>query len=112
MNGSTLELFFSDEFNEDGRIFYEGDDPYWYASNFWYGATQDLEWYDPDAVTTANGTLQLKLERFRNHDLDFRSGMLHSWNHLCFKGGVIEISVSLAGPAGIPGLWPGAWTMG
>lgn len=112
LNGSTLELFFSDEFNEDGRTFYEGDNPYWYAPNFWYGATQDLEWYDPDAVTTANGTLQLKLERFRNHDLDFRSGMLHSWNHLCFKGGVIEISVSLAGPAGIPGLWPGAWTMG
>ena len=112
LDGSTLELVFSDEFNEDGRTFYEGDDPYWYAPNFWYGATQDLEWYDPDAVTTANGTLQLKLERFRNHDLDFRSGMLHSWNHLCFKGGVIEISVSLAGPAGIPGLWPGAWTMG
>ncbi|PVH82698.1 glycoside hydrolase family 16 protein [Cadophora sp. DSE1049] len=112
LDDSTLELVFSDEFNEDGRTFYEGDDPYWYAPNFWYGATQDLEWYDPDAVTTSNGTLQLKLERFRNHNVDFRSGMLHSWNHLCFKGGVIEISVSLAGPAGIPGLWPGAWTMG
>ncbi|KAK0102123.1 hypothetical protein ONS95_001077 [Cadophora gregata] len=111
-DGSELELVFSDEFNEDGRTFYEGDDPYWYAPNFWYGATQDLEWYDPDAVTTRNGTLQLRLEHFRNHNLDFRSGMLHSWNHLCFKGGIIEISVSLAGPAGIPGLWPGAWTMG
>jgi len=38
--------------------------------------------------------------------------MLNSWNQLCFKGGVFEVSVSLAGPAGIPGLWPGAWTMG
>lgn len=23
------ELVFSDEFNEDGRTFYEGDDPFW-----------------------------------------------------------------------------------
>ncbi|KAL2061988.1 hypothetical protein VTL71DRAFT_7366 [Oculimacula yallundae] len=109
---STLDLVFSDEFNVDGRTFYEGDDPFWYAPDFWYGATQDLEWYTPDAVTTANGTLQLNLERFRNHGLDFRSGMLHSWNQLCFKGGILEVSVSLAGPAGVPGLWPGAWTMG
>lgn len=38
--------------------------------------------------------------------------MLNSWNHLCFKGGVFEVSVSLPGPAGVHGLWPGAWTMG
>ncbi|KAH6717201.1 beta-glucan synthesis-associated protein-domain-containing protein [Leptodontidium sp. MPI-SDFR-AT-0119] len=109
---SNLELDFSDEFNQEGRTFYEGDDPFWYAPDFWYGATQDLEWYSPDAVTIANGTLQLRLDRFPNNGLDFRSGMLHSWNQLCFKGGILEISVSLAGPAGIAGLWPGAWTMG
>ena len=28
-NGETWELMFSDEFNEDGRTFYPGDDPYW-----------------------------------------------------------------------------------
>ncbi|KAG4430347.1 hypothetical protein IFR05_014166 [Cadophora sp. M221] len=109
---SNLQLVFSDEFNQDGRTFYEGDDAFWYAPDFWYGATQDLEWYSPDAVTTANGTLQLKLDRFPNNGLDFRSGMLHSWNQLCFKGGILEISVSIAGPAGVAGLWPGAWTMG
>ena len=38
--------------------------------------------------------------------------MLNSWNRLCFKGGVFEVSVSLAGPAGVPGLWPDVWTMG
>jgi len=26
---SDWELVFSDEFNEDGRTFYEGDDPFW-----------------------------------------------------------------------------------
>ena len=111
-DSSVLKLVFSDEFNTPNRTFYPGDDPYWTAPDIWYGATQDLEWYDPDAVTTANGTLQLKLERFPNHNLDFRSGMLNSWNQMCFKGGIFEVSVSLAGPSGVPGLWPGAWAMG
>ena len=112
MDGSTLELVYSDEFNDAGRTFYPGDDPYWTAPDMWYGSTQDLEWYDPDAVTTSGGTLLLQLEKFRNHGLDFRSGMLNSWNQVCFKGGALEVSISLAGPGGVQGLWPGAWTMG
>ena len=111
-DGSTLNLVFSDEFNDDNRTFYPGDDPFWTAPNIWYGATQDMEWYDPDAVTTGGGTLQLRLDNFPNHNLQYRSGMLNSWNQLCFKGGVFEVSISLPGPAGVPGLWPGVWTMG
>ncbi|USP75463.1 glycoside hydrolase family 16 protein [Curvularia clavata] len=110
--GDEFVLVFSDEFNDDGRSFYEGDDPYFFAPDIWYGATQDLEWYDPDAVTTHNGSLRIRLEEFFNHGLKFRSGMLNSWNQLCFKGGIYEVSVSLPGPAGVQGLWPGAWTMG
>ncbi|KAH6629628.1 beta-glucan synthesis-associated [Boeremia exigua] len=110
--GDEYELVFSDEFNDNNRTFYEGDDPYFFAPDIWYGATQDLEWYDPDAVTTWEGTLELRLDKFPNHGLQFRSGMLNSWNHLCFKGGIFEVSVSLPGPAGVPGMWPGAWTMG
>lgn len=34
---------FSDEFETPGRTFYEGDDAYYQAMNFWYGVTQDLE---------------------------------------------------------------------
>ena len=112
IDGDTLQLVFSDEFNDHNRTFYPGDDPFWTAPNLWYGGTQDLEWYDPDAVTTFEGALILELEKFDNHGLQYRSGMLNSWNQLCFKGGALEISISLAGPAGIQGLWPGAWTMG
>ncbi|UJO13308.1 Beta-glucan synthesis-associated protein KRE6 [Fulvia fulva] len=111
-DGDDLVLVFSDEFNEKNRTFYPGDDPYWFAPDIWYGATQDLEWYDPDAVNTGGGTLQLQLDAFNNHGLQYRSGMLNSWNQLCFKGGVFEVSMSLPGPAGVHGLWPGAWTMG
>ena len=102
---SSLNLVFSDEFNRGGRTFYPGEDPYWTAQDLWYGATMDYEWYDPDAVTTGNGTLQIKMADFVNHGVEFRSGMLNSWNKTCFKGGVLEVSVSLAGPAGVPGLW-------
>ena len=43
-DGKTkLKLAFSDEFNTDGRTFYEGDDPYFTAVDIWYGVTQDLE---------------------------------------------------------------------
>jgi beta-glucanase (GH16 family) len=111
-DGSELELVFSDEFNVPNRTFYPGDDPFWTAPSLWYGSTQDLEWYDPAAVTTANGTLQLKLDALPNHNLQYQSGMLNSWNQLCFKGGVFEVSLSLAGPSGVPGLWPGVWAMG
>lgn len=111
-DGSTLNLVFSDEFNDNNRTFYPGDDPFWTAPDFWYGATQDLEWYSPAAVTTANGTLQLRMDAFPSHNLQYQSGMLNSWNQMCFKGGVFEVSVSLAGPSGVPGLWPGVWTMG
>lgn len=110
--GDEYELVFSDEFNDNNRTFYEGDDPYFFAPDIWYGATKDLEWYDPDAVTTYDGTLEIRLDQFPNHGLQFRSGMLNSWNQLCFKGGIFEVSVSLPGPAGVPGMWPGAWTMG
>ncbi|PSN70605.1 beta-glucan synthesis-associated [Corynespora cassiicola Philippines] len=111
-SGEEFVLVFSDEFNDNNRTFYEGDDPFWFAPDIWYGATQDLEWYDPDAVTTWDGTLELRLDKFINHGLNFRSGMLNSWNHVCFKGGIFEVSMSLPGPAAVMGLWPGAWTMG
>lgn len=85
---------FSDEFNIDGRTFYPGDDPFWEAVDIWYGATEDLEWYDPGQATTANGSLVLTLEQYNNHQLNYRSGMLQSWNKFCFTGGYIEGTVA------------------
>jgi hypothetical protein len=42
-DGTKQVLVFSDEFNTDGRTFYDGDDPYFQGVDIWYGATQDLE---------------------------------------------------------------------
>ncbi|MCJ1443671.1 MAG: hypothetical protein MMC23_004171 [Stictis urceolatum] len=112
-DGKTkLKLAFSDEFNTDGRTFYEGDDPYFTAVDIWYGVTQDLEWYDPDAVTTKDGVLTLRFDAFQNHGLNYRSGMLQSWNQMCFQGGHLEASISLPGKGDVIGFWPGFWAMG
>nr|POE85373.1 beta-glucan synthesis-associated protein kre6 [Quercus suber] len=52
VHGDHYKLVFSDEFNAPNRTFYPGDDPYWYGFDGWYGATRDLEYYDPDAANT------------------------------------------------------------
>jgi beta-glucanase (GH16 family) len=111
-SGKKQNLVFSDEYNVDGRTFYDGDDPYFQAMDFWYGVTQDLEWYDPDAVTTKDGTLNIRFDVFQNHNLNYRSGMIQSWNKMCVKGGHIEVSLSLPGRGDTVGFWPGVWAMG
>ncbi|TFK19870.1 beta-glucan synthesis-associated protein SKN1 [Coprinopsis marcescibilis] len=114
--GEELVLVFSDEFNTDGRTFYPGDDPYWEAVDLHYWGTRDLEWYDPAQVTTNGGHLQLTLDRVANrelnHNLEYKSGMIQTWNKFCFTGGLIEASVRLPGSNTISGLWPAIWTMG
>jgi beta-glucanase (GH16 family) len=41
------------------------------------------------------------------------SGMLQTWNKLCFNGGAyFEVSMSMPGNPRASGYWPGAWTMG
>ncbi|KAJ2924084.1 hypothetical protein H1R20_g13016, partial [Candolleomyces eurysporus] len=111
-----LVLVFSDEFNRDGRTFYPGDDPFWEAVDLHYWGTNDLEWYDPAGASTKDGTLRLTLERVNdtasNHDLQYRSGMIQSWNKFCFTGGLLEASVQLPGSTNVGGLWPAVWAMG
>lgn len=112
LDGSRWQLVFSDEFNKEGRTFYEGDDQFWTAPDIHYAATQDLEWYDPDAAMTESGALVLTLDAFKNHNLFYRSGMVQSWNKMCFTQGYLEVSAQLPGYGHVLGLWPGIWTLG
>ncbi|GAA5887428.1 hypothetical protein JCM6882_002525 [Rhodosporidiobolus microsporus] len=111
-DGEDYELVFSDEFNTDGRTFWPGDDPYWEAVDIHYWQTTDLEWYDPDAITTKDGNLEITLTEEPWNDLNFRSGMLQGWNKFCFTGGYIEVNLSLPGEPTAQGFWPGVWTFG
>lgn len=56
-------------------------------------------------MTTRDGYLELRMDAHVTHDLAYRSGMIQSWNLLCFKGGHIEVSVQLPGSGAISGLW-------
>ncbi|KAM5537994.1 hypothetical protein V8D89_008470 [Ganoderma adspersum] len=112
VSGQTWQLVFSDEFNTEGRTFYPGDDPYWEAVDLHYWATNNLEWYDPRAITTRNGSLEIQLSQKANHELNYTGGMMSTWNKFCFTGGLVEARVMLPGYHNVRGLWPAIWAMG
>ncbi|KAF8913016.1 glycoside hydrolase family 16 protein [Gymnopilus junonius] len=109
---SEMQLVFSDEFNTDGRTFYPGDDPYWEAVDLHYWQTNNLEWYDPAAITTKNGALEITLSAKQTHGLNYQGGLMSTWNKFCFTGGLVQASVSLPGANNVAGLWPAVWSMG
>ncbi|KAI0947300.1 hypothetical protein AcV7_009758 [Taiwanofungus camphoratus] len=112
VNNQNWQLVFSDEFNTDGRTFWPGDDPYWEALDLHYWSTNNMEWLDPTAITTRNGSLEITMTQKENHNLNYTSGMMTTWNKFCFTGGLIEVSVVLPGVNNVVGLWPAVWTMG
>ncbi|KAI0036059.1 beta-glucan synthesis-associated [Vararia minispora EC-137] len=110
--GDEMDLIFSDEFNVEGRTFYPGDDPYWEAVDLHYWQTNNLEWYDPAAITTKGGALVITLSNKVTHGLNYQGGMMSTWNKFCFTGGLYEASVTLPGANNVVGLWPAVWAMG
>ena len=73
----------------------------------------DLEWYDPSAVTTEGGAMKITITQEEINGLQFKSGMVQSWNQLCFnKNAYFEVSIQLPGSPDVTGFWPGVWTMG
>jgi beta-glucanase (GH16 family) len=72
-----------------------------------------MEWYDPSVPNTHDGYLDITMTEQPIHGLNFMSGMLQTWNKLCFNGGAyFEVSMSMPGNPRASGYWPGAWTMG
>ncbi|EIW86864.1 glycoside hydrolase family 16 protein [Coniophora puteana RWD-64-598 SS2] len=111
-DGSEWELVFSDEFEQEGRTFWPGDDPYWEALDLHYWQTDDLEWYSPQAVTTNNGALEITMSKKKINNLNYMSASISTWNKFCFTGGLVLVSVSLPGSSSVSGLWPAVWAMG
>ncbi|KZS99963.1 glycoside hydrolase family 16 protein [Laetiporus sulphureus 93-53] len=108
-DGTPYELVFSDEFSADGRTFRAGDDPHWEAVALPRSAAGER--YDPQQVGTAGGYLHIAMER--EDEAGWRSGMLQSWNKMCFTGGYVEVAVALPGARGYGALQsPRVWTLG
>ncbi|ODO06113.1 glucosidase [Cryptococcus wingfieldii CBS 7118] len=111
--GEEWELVFSDEFNQEGRTFNPGDDPFWEAVDLHYWQTNNLEWYDPKRLTTKDGKLVITLDKIVSHGMNFEGAMMSSWNQFCFSGGYIEgTSILFLAPKLALTLWPAIWTMG
>jgi beta-glucanase (GH16 family) len=117
VDGRRFDLIFSDEFNVDDRNFADGYDRRWTAiehSDKGDGALAD---YHPNMATTHKGNLVITSGKQKKHlylgeEERYDSAMLQSWNKFCFRGGVVEISATLPGIPGVPGLWPALWLMG
>ncbi|TIA94036.1 hypothetical protein E3P81_00471 [Wallemia ichthyophaga] len=112
------QLVFSDEFEQDGRTFAEGEDPYFEAQDLHYWGTNNLEWYSPRQATTNDGNLVLTLsqsgpytDNLTTHGLNYAGAMIHSWNKFCFTGGYVSARIMLPGYSDVWGLWPAFWTM-
>jgi beta-glucan synthesis-associated protein KRE6 len=71
--------------------------------------TGNLNWYDPAAIITKDGALEITLSKQPSHGLDYRGGMLATWNKFCFTGGMVLASVTLPGQNNVSGLWPAIW---
>ncbi|KAI0640797.1 beta-glucan synthesis-associated [Trametes meyenii] len=93
-DGKDWQLIFSDEFNADGNSFDPGGCPYSEAVDLHYWQTNNMEWYDPAAITTKDGVLVITLGRKDTHDLHFQGGIMLTWNKFFFTGGMVLASVS------------------
>jgi beta-glucanase (GH16 family) len=74
-----------------------------------------MEWYDPSAITTKNGSLKITLSDVSAnpvHGMNYTGGLMSTWNKFCFTGGIVEAAVTLPGANNVVGLWPALWAMG
>lgn len=110
--GDEWILAFSDEFNCENISFYPGDDQFWEAVDIHYAATENMEWLDPSHVTTKEGFLRITMDNITSHKLNYTSGMIQSWNKLCFTQGYVETSIRMPGTKRAIGLWPAFWALG
>jgi beta-glucanase (GH16 family) len=110
------QLVFSDEFEIDGRYFYDGSDPKWTAIHKDDYTNYALHYYNSDLATTSHGKLNISTiikdvtfqiepspgKRSKQKTKNYQSGMIQGWNKFCFTGGIVEISAQL----------PGKWDIG
>ena len=115
-DGDLLTLIWNDEFDGaqlDPEVwFYESGD----GSQYGFGqpgkkpgwGNNELQYYLPDSVQLANGTLQITARRELAEDYNFTSGRITTQDRFAFKYGRIEASIKF--PSG-QGLWPAFWML-
>ncbi len=106
------KLIFSDEFN--GKTL---DAAKWNTCYPWTEAdggctnsgNNELEWYQPDEVSVAEGVLRLRAQKRSLKDgFPYTAGMVTSHQKFSFQYGYVESRLKV--PAG-QGLWPALWVL-
>lgn len=76
-------------------------------ADVWNRETGNLNWYDPETITTKNGSLVISLFNQESHGLQYEGkgdtldiagaeadlilgGLISTWNKFCFTGGLFE----------------------
>ena len=112
-DGLPYTLVMSDEFEREGRHFGEqAGDPRWTAVSRNDDTNNNLAYFTPDAVTTRLGALEITATNTGFRDATYASGSVQGWNKFCLQGGIVDVSYTLPGKPGVPGVWPGIWMMG
>eukprot|EP00978_Attheya_sp_CCMP212_P004772 scaffold10482_cov56-Attheya_sp.AAC.2 len=120
------KLVFSDEFEQEGRSFADGEDPKWTAINKNDYTNDALHFYSSDNARVTNGVMNItteekvneyrafneKTKKFYADKKHIQSGMLQGWNKFCLTGGIVEFRAKLPGDSGTGGLWPALWMLG
>eukprot|EP01043_Picozoa_sp_COSAG02_P018581 COSAG02_NODE_871_length_16337_cov_7.124276_8_plen_952_part_00 len=124
-DGDTYKLVFSDEFEQEGRTFRDGDDPRWTAMHMHPYTTRQINFYNDSLAETVDGKLRIRTtaqdvrsqyyapDGERKHfTRPYSSAGVNSWNKVCYTEGILEVSAQLPGNPDQPGLWPAIWSMG
>jgi callose synthase len=122
-DNNEYKLIFSDEFNDPGRQFGNGNDAKWTALEVGDTSNQGAAFYLPGQASITDdlgeSSLLILTENVshtgdsptgeKNIKMPFRSAMLQSWNKFCFTGGIVEWRARQ--PRGA-GYWPALWLFG
>jgi len=125
-DGKTFELVFSDEFNQAGRKFANGEDKKWTALEIGDTSNKGTAFYLPEQATISTdakfpavSALLITTENASHTGnsptgetgiyMPYKSAMLQSWNKFCFTGGLVEFRARM--PRG-GGYWPALWIFG
>lgn len=106
--GSGWQLKFSDEFNGSSLDTSKWSTCYRWASNdsCTNGASEDLQWYQPDEILVGNGILRLRAQKREKNGYGYTSGMISSHDKFSFQYGYAEIRAKM--PSG-RGFWSTFW---
>ena len=106
-------LVMSDEFEVDGRRFGESErDPRWTAVSRHDPTNGNMAYMTPAMATTRGGALEIRTTNTGFRASMYASASVQSWDKVCVQGGIIEVSFTLPGAPGRPGVWPAIWMLG